>query len=331
MMSSLLLSTLLAPFSVDGAALNVDSLRELDAYEAAGVVTIDPRSMASLSDQQLRALLEFAGACGRVLLVDMPGAAQRVFRQRAACGGRYLLAATAGDDLPALQRGLRNMPEPERASTAQMVQLLEGMTSRSLEPVRLALFLGAYLLVMILLLLRPQTRLAALGFSVLAAVLAHVLWPPASVRTLVAWAEADLTDRVAAYEALRRTRTYRDGTYSRDEERSRGSFAVNPSVEVALMQEAIVLCNAGPGPSMTTHLFHLADVYALPELAPGDRWTTTGASPVNPATPGLALFEARSAKHDVTLLQPLPVPDSSGSAWLLLSVQPAQGKTSCDQ
>ncbi len=301
-------------------------------YDPATTVAMDKQTLATLDDNQLGALLEFGGSCGRVLLIGVTPEVQQIFRNRAACGARYLVAAATTDDLQALFRTLSELPEPDHASTAQLEALLGPSATIDLNLTQLYLFWIAFLVILIGLLLRTGTRLAALGFCIAATLLVSVVWPAATTRAFVAWAEASSSDRVVAYHALERLRFYRDGSYSVEDTQSRGSFAVKPVLETALTDGGVTLCNRGAGVSATTHVYWRGDVYELPSMNPGTRWTSAGAQALdvdNSNTPELALFRERSAKHELALLRPLQIANSAGQAWLLQYDTPQQGDDVC--
>jgi hypothetical protein len=301
-------------------------------YDPATTVAMDKQTLATLDDNQLGALLEFAGSCGRVLLIGVKPEVQEIFRNRAACGARYLVAAATTDDLQALFRTLSELPEPDHASAAQLEALLGPSATIDLNLTQLCLFWIAFLVILIALLLRTATRLAALGFCIAATLLVSVVWPAATTRAFVAWAEASSSDRVVAYHSLERLRFYRDGSYSVEDTQSRGSFAINPVLKTAITDGGVTLCNRGAGVSATTHLYWHSDVYELPPIKPDSLWTSAGAQALDTDdanTPELALFRKRSAKHELALLRPLRIANSAGHAWLLQHDTPRQGDDAC--
>ena len=378
-----------------------------EAYDSDEVVVVDKASLAELDDAQLRELLEFTGSCGRVLLVDVPIAIEEVFRNRAACGGRYLAtiktsggasspdqsrleaaptdtsspdlsrleaaptdtsspdqsrleaaptdtsspdqsrleaaptdtsnpdlsrleaAPTGAPQISALARQLAELPPAERATDEQLEALLDEGTT-DVQPSRFVIFVTAYLLLLGILLVNARTRTTALGFSVIATLVVHFVWPPASTRSFVAWAEAGTHEQVAAYRSLERYRTYRDGNFKREETWTLGSFAVHPILEIAQQNGDVVLCNAGAGTSETTHIAWLGELFAVPPLAPGETWTSDNALAVNPGAPELVIFQDRSSGHDLALLRPLPIAAAVGDAWLLRHGLPQEGGTSCE-
>ena len=259
--------------SVSAAEFPVDA----NDYDPATTVAMDKQTLTTLDDAQLGALLEFAGSCGRVLLIGVSPEVQQIFRNRAACGARYLITAATTDDLHALFRTLTELPEPDHASAAQLEALLGPSATIDLNLARLGLFWIAFLLILIALLFRARTRLAALGFCIAATLLVSVVWPAATTRAFVAWAEAAASDRVVAYHSLERLRLYRDGSYSVEDTHSRGSFAVKLVFETAITDDGVILCNRGAGLSATTHIFWRGDVYVLPPMNAGARWTSTSA------------------------------------------------------
>jgi hypothetical protein len=314
------------------------------------VVVVDTASLAELDDAQLRELLEFTGSCGRVVLVDVPVAIEEVFRNRAACGGRYLAtsrlkaaptgaevsvgaasvgAAFSRDSITTLVEQLAELPPPDRATDQQLESLLDAGEA-TVQPSRFVIFVAAYLLLLAVLLLNARTRTTALGFSLVATLAIHFIWPPASTRSFVAWAEAGLGEQVAAYRALEHYRTYRDGDYTREDTRTLGSFAVKSVLELAQKNGDVMLCNAGAGVSETTHVAWHGQLFAVKPLEPGETWTSNKARTIESGTPELAIFRDRAAGHDVALLRPLPISAAVGDAWLLRHGTPQEGATSCE-
>jgi hypothetical protein len=301
-------------------------------YDPATTVAMDKQTLATLDDKQLGALLEFAGSCGRVLLIGVTPEVQEIFLNRAACGARYLIAAATTDDLQALFRTLAELPEPDHASAAELEALLSSSAAFDLNLARLGLFWSAFLLILIALLLTARTRLAALGFCIATTLLVPAVWPAATTWTFVAWAEAASSDRVVAYHALERLRFYQDGKYSVEDTQSRGSFAVKPVLETAFNDGGITLCNRGTGVSATTHIYWHGDVYELPPMKAGGRWKSTSEQALDTDdanTPELALFRERSSKHELTTLRPLQIADRAGHAWLLQYDTPRLGVDAC--
>ena len=68
--------------------------REPRHYGRVSALVIDGHALARLDEAQLRALLEYAGGCGRLMLVSAPGDAGYVLARRAGCGGRFVATAT---------------------------------------------------------------------------------------------------------------------------------------------------------------------------------------------------------------------------------------------
>jgi hypothetical protein len=289
------------------------------------VVVVDTASLAELDDAQLRELLEFTGSCGRVVLVDVPVAIEEVFRNRAACGGRYLAtsrlkaaptgaevsvgaasvgAAFSRDSITTLVEQLAELPPPDRATDQQLESLLDAGEA-TVQPSRFVIFVAAYLLLLAVLLLNARTRTTALGFSLVATLAIHFI-------------------------ALEHYRTYRDGDYTREDTRTLGSFAVKSVLELAQKNGDVMLCNAGAGVSETTHVAWHGQLFAVKPLEPGETWTSNKARTIESGTPELAIFRDRAAGHDVALLRPLPISAAVGDAWLLRHGTPQEGATSCE-
>ncbi len=181
--------------------------RYAPAYAQIPAVVLDRESLTRLDEFQLRALLDFAGTCGRLMLIDAPDKAKQVFANRAACSGRFLSTLES-----------KNMQSPQAVAKAFRTlvdkpgrQFLSQESLRTLLPQSVAgignlsvpgLFLAGYLLVFTILVALEQTRLASLAFCVIGVLLALLIWQPGAGRSFVAWAEMDAGDRVARYAGI---------------------------------------------------------------------------------------------------------------------------------
>ena len=301
-------------------------------YDPQAVVTVDTEALARLDDAELRALLDFAGSCGRVLLIGVNSPVEQVFRNGAACGGRYLAVAADSADAAAMQARLAGLPPPPRASDTQLRNLLEASAGDSLRLPVLGLFLAGYVLVFAVLLLSARTRPVALGFCLLATLLVPVLWPAPTSSTFVAWAEAAADESVAGYRGLQRVSRFEAGRYAAEQTWSRGGFAARPALGVSGGEHGVSVCNRGAAPSAASHLYWRGELYALPRLEPGATWSTAGAQALPPearSAPELLLFRERAWRFYAAWLRPLPTGDRPGLGWLMRYAMPAPGENPC--
>jgi len=334
-MAGLVLISILLAQSASGTVAGVaDFPVAASGFDQNAVVTINASTLESLQDEQLRALLYFAGSCGRVLLVDVSPSIEEIFRNDAACDGRYLRTARSTDDLQARSLELKSMPGPPRITEIQLNSLAEAASKGKVNIQSLALFWFAYISLVLILTLSVRTRLIGLIFSIAATALIHIVWPPSTTRTLVAWAEAEAGDRVAAFFSLERETTYLSGQFTTELDRHRGSFDLNPSLGFEFHENAVEICNHGSGPSVISHVYWHGTIHNVPSIDPGTSWSTDDESKAdekNLGKPELALFARRSQQHELTLFRTLPVTGGSNQGWLLQYANPSQEIRSCDR
>ena len=326
------------------------------AYERSVVLAIGRDALSRLDDLQLRAVLEHVGLCGRVLLIDPPAEVERLMRQRAACGGRYLLDAASGESATQALRTLARQGANPLPDAITLGRLLIG---RSADIRLIALYLGGFLLIFATLLTVPRSRGGvALTFSLLATALAGALWGGGSRQAFVAWAEVAGTERIARYASLERASAMGRGTEvlhlqslarsplkimgeglilnwsetARDryldwsasllqemQVFSMGSFPVENRLRAGTQGETVTVCNQGNRQTPAAYLNWRGANYDVPGLAPGERWTADESTATAESAPHLQLLARRASREAVTLLQPLQVPGNGGSqrAWLM--------------
>lgn len=286
-----------------------------EAYRQISALAVDSAAMASLDEEQLRSLLEYVGSCGRVLLIDASVAVRKIFANRAACEGRFLILVdneeNAGNAFSLLTEQASFLLPAEQS----LEPLLRKSSTDALNGTRLAFFLGAYLVILIVLLSRAQSRFAALGFSIIATVLVLVTWPVATSRNFVAWAEMASTEQVARYVGIERHSASRRGTvmlpgesfagytskisgenYSlhwgtATEQRqivwnaapfqsldriSQGSFPVNATLRLDLSGDSAGICNTGSSSTALMYLQWQGVLYEIPPMDAGTGWSSIG-------------------------------------------------------
>ncbi|NOX68274.1 MAG: hypothetical protein GXP15_03735 [Gammaproteobacteria bacterium] len=292
-----------------------------ETYQQISALAIDSRAMAALDENQLRSLLEYVGTCGRVLLIDASAAIARAFVNRAACEGRFLGLLANNDNAEHTFLSLIAQTDAPLPSERNLAGLLSGSSIEALYGTRLALFLGAYLVVLIVLLSRSQSRFAAPGFSLVAAFLVWVAWPAATSRDFVAWAEIASTEQVARYRSIERysatrretvmlsahsfdgyTRKISGENYSLDwsaesgqrriawnatpfqslDRITHGSFPVNTTLRLNQDADTASVCNTGVSSTTPMYLHWQGDLYAIPPLAAGMAWSSMNQVPLGP-------------------------------------------------
>lgn len=325
------------------------------AYANIRALVIDGSSLAQLDEQQLRAMLEHVGNCGKTMLIDAAPGVQRLLTQRAGCGGQALITnskdASADEKLAnLLKQRITAMPGTRLLGT------LVGSTSANVR--LLTIFLAGFLIVFVALCVIPRTRVVALGFCVVATGLAAMLFNSDPRKSFVAWSEVRNGERIARYAAIERLTANTRGTHSlqpQSLERSprelsgsgltlhwgdaagdrrldwnasllaeaqlltAGSFPVEPNLRAGSDGLAVTVCNHGTAMSPPSFLRWRGSTFAVPSLAPSAAWTPVDADPVNEPRPELRLLARRTQRHSLALLQPLRVPANGGkqSAWLM--------------
>jgi len=324
------------------------------AYRQISALAIDGATLGALDEMQLRALLQFTGTCGRLLLIQASTAIERVFRNRAACGGRFLGSVESEGNVEAAFLDILEQPGASVASPAQLSRLLAQSAGGAINLRALAVFWCGYLLVFAILTMRARTRVAALGFSGLGTLLVMAIWPAAPSRAYAAWAEASTLDRVARYSAVERYSAPRVNTHeipaagfgtfassiqasdyslqwhadyaqstlvwhasplSHIDQLSDGSFTVDSQLRARLLEDAVRVCNEGSGESRNAYLQWQGEIYAVPPLSPGTAWTTAeGAVPEVDTQDGPALQLFANRSGDYPLTMLQSLPVAGGAA-----------------
>lgn len=332
-----------------------DLPRLASAYTNIRALVIDGLSLSQVDEQQLRALLEHIGVCGRTLLVDVTPAVRTMLTQRAGCGGHALLVSQPAAPLDGELAALLRQPVDAMPGTNALSMLLGG---DSADLNLIALFLAGFIIVFVILSSIPRTRLVALGFCVLATGLAAMLWNSAPRESFVAWSEVDNGDRIARYAAIERlTASARGDRLLQPQSLGRspmeingesltlhwsaaagerqmewnaslleeaqlvtaGSFPVEPNLRAAVDGDTATVCNQGTAKSPASWLRFQGSTYAVPALQPASSWSLVDVAPETRRLPELRLLARRMQRHSLALLQPLRVPENGGTqrAWLM--------------
>lgn len=284
------------------------------AYRQIAALAIDGSALAALDEAQLRALLQFAGTCGRLLLIDVSSPIEQVFSNRAACDGRYLGSVQSADNVEAAFAAILEPPTTTLATDRQLGRLLAESTDSAVDLTRLIQFWIGYLLVFTVLNLRSRTRFAALGFGGVGTLLVFLIWPATPSRGFVAWAEATANDRVAHYTGIERYVAPRRGiltlptesfgaqpasirgadyfvhwntdgeqpnlvwnasSFGQLDKLTYGSFAVDSRLRAQPGAESVSVCNHGTRVSGQVFLQWQGTVYSIPPMQPGTVWAST--------------------------------------------------------
>ena len=337
------------------------------AYAHVSVLAIGRDALARLDEAQLRALLEYVGLCGSVLLIDPPTQVEQLMSQRAACGGRYLQATGIDGNTADVLETLMTHDAGRLPDERTLGRLLN---QRGADIRLMSIYLGGFLLLFITLTAVPRSRAAALAFSLLATALAALLWTGGSRQSFVAWAEVAATERVARYASLERASAtgrgaqvlrlqslarspmhimgdglvlnwkeaardrYLDWSASLLQEMqvlSMGSFPVAPSLRAGTDGEIVTVCNRGDRETRPAYLHWRGANYRVPALAPGSRWTADASTATTGPSAHLRLLARRASGRAVTLLHPLEVPANGGEqrAWLMQTESGETGATPC--
>jgi len=327
-------------------------------YTEIEVLVIGRDALARLDERRLRTLLEYAGSCGRILLVDTPGDAEYVLSRRTGCGARFVMATDASGAAASLARMLASRPRP----------MIDAASLRALLPeangeVRLmTLFLSGFLGVFLVLLALPVLRPAALGFCLLATVVAGMLWTGGHNDAFVAWAEVSGDDRIARYASLgAATATGRGSrqlpladfgrhplriigpghTLEEDAGQIRwsamlmasitveaaGSFPVEPALRADIVDGTPRVCNRGQQDTGPAWLAVEDRVYKVPKLAPGESWQPAGQQ----ARAGALTRLLRQRADGLAVLHTLSVPGDRAArqAWLMRREMPSKAVMTC--
>jgi len=305
----------------DTEAITAAGLSHLpETYQQISALAIDSQVLAALDEQQLRSLLEYVGTCGRVLLIDASAAIAQAFVNRAACEGQFLKLLTNAENAERAFLSLTEQMDTPLPSEQSLATLLDDSSVEAHYGTRLVLFLGAYLLVLVVLLTRSRSRFAAPGFSILATAIVWVIWPAATSRNFVAWAEMASTEQIARYRGIERHLAARRetvmlsgdsfGGYSRKiagenysvrwstatdqrkivwnaapfeslERITHGSFPVNATLILNQNGDTASVCNTGVTSTTPMYLQWQGNLYAIPPLEMGTAWSSMDQVPLH--------------------------------------------------
>ena len=132
-------------------------------YDAIDLLVVDRETLIGLHKNQLLALQQYVGSCGRVVFAD--GRVWRQWKEMLACGGANSVTVASDDDIPAAIDALLRKPRDSYASAISLAGLLANPL------VKLGWWLGAffafYLLVSVLSLLagKPGNRMLVILFA----------------------------------------------------------------------------------------------------------------------------------------------------------------------
>lgn len=285
----------------------------LQGYDSVFALAIDATALAELDDDQLRALLDYAGTCGRLLLLDISAAVQNIFASHAACSGDYLrtVKSSAGDTSEF--EALIVLPDRSMPSAFQLQQLARSTLGGSTGLINVAKLCFAYLIVLTILLLGSRKPHAVLALAVTTTLLVILIWPREASHDFVAWAEAPFDDDVARYRGFEQHVANRYGSFSLTVERFRnqlanivgedysilwstndktasitwgakpfqelnrvstGSFAIEPHLGVLRRDNFITVCNDSEQASRRAYLSWSDSVFEVGPLDPGEIWTS---------------------------------------------------------
>ena len=317
------------------------------AYKHIRAIVIDGNELAQLEDAQLRALVEHVGNCGRVLLIDVNVDVARLLMQRAGCGGRTIANVNRIDDVGLqLEALLNNKTQQMPGQTALQRLLVRQQTDVAL----MAIFLSGFLLVFTLMASVPVTRMAALGFCLIATGFTGLLWTGGHRDSFVAWAEVEDGYRVARYSGLealasagRGEQTFHTLSLGRSphwitgddvtllwnaepldrqlrwlphllqeiQVLTSGSFAIESILRAGLTDGIATVCNLGATTTPGAFLRWGDTTYSVPALAPEQRWTPTDEDVVRQRSAPLGLLATRAQGSAIALLRPLRLPSQS--------------------
>ena len=344
-----------------------------EAYSQVSALAVDRQAMAALDEDQLRSLLDYVGTCGRLLLIDVSDAVGQVFANRATCERQYLRFADDEESARGAFIELIEKSDSPLPSNRDLEALLVDSSADAFDLDRIILLWGGYLIILILLLTRTRAPLAALGFCVVSTVLVLMIWPAGTSRNFVAWAEMASSEKMARYIGVERHAANRRGIHllSRDsfngypiavidgdfyldwslsgdhqqiawtatpfeqlDRVTQGSFPVDATVQLDLGSTSAGVCNIGRSATAPMYLHWQGDLYEIPSLDSGARWTNTAGVALSRDLrnrPELELFRARSSEHSIAILQSLPVPDAEETerAWLMRYLSHETGESPC--
>jgi hypothetical protein len=301
--------------------LNTSSLPHIaEAYRQIDALALDSQAVTALEADQLWALLEYVGTCGRLLLINVSDAVADIFTQRAACGGQFLKVIGEPENSASEFMLLIEQADILLPTDQQMIRLVKGSDDESFDWARLIIIWLTYLILIAALLIRAGPWYTALSFSVISTTLVVSMWPAAASSTFVAWAEMTSNENKARYLGLERHSSARHGHVTlpgdefgghsrqfsdaefmllvdgRTDQRhilwnaipfeqldhlTIGSFPVDTTLQFQDSEVSATVCNIGSNATEPMYLQWNRSLYELASIKAGERWSTTDNESLN--------------------------------------------------
>ncbi len=176
-----------------------DFPRNASAYAAIDALLLDAATVEALDARQLAALRARAGACDRIVVVELERATKRQLDGAAGCHGAPLMSASTPAEALQLLRGSLDKPQPRPMALATLRELARPDHAAWTQ---VAALLGVYAasaaLLLIFTVTWPGWILAPLLGSVAAMVWMHTAQPPSR---LAVWSEGSSGAPSASYQA----------------------------------------------------------------------------------------------------------------------------------
>lgn len=166
------------------------------AYQLLSALFLAESALQAMTDNQRRALAEYAAGCGRLQLSAAASREARELLAAAGCAARNLVVAAAGQAGDSAPPGVS--PRPAGAT-------LQALLAQDRDPVlrSVLVFLAGYVLVLLLAARAARTAVTLLALPLAATGLAVLAWTLASPRIqLAGLAEMDSGDPLARYAGL---------------------------------------------------------------------------------------------------------------------------------
>ena len=336
------------------------------AYSHIRALALGGDELSQISASQLHALLEYIGMCGRIMLVDAPAEFTQLLQQRAACGQRFFVA-TGADGNPAANFAILLQGGTNRLPNERTLQRL--LDNRGRDVNSIALFLGGFLLLFMVLSSMRDSRGAALALSVTLTLFAGFFWSNASRHSFVARAETSTSENVARFAAIERVSSTGRGAQvfspdslarsitnitgtdfvlswsDRREDRyidwspsllqemqllSIGNFAVESRLRVEARDTGLTVCNRSIASTPAAFVRWEQNNYAVPALAPGETLQLDDSNLTSDNASHLRLLANRANDSHPSILQPLTIPGNrTNQAAWLMTIETAAGSATC--
>lgn len=169
----------------------------------AGVAAIvtEPESLASLTDAQYNALNHYLERCGFMLVTAAQGSMLKRLKNISGCNGRFVQVFDDITQIPALLDRMQSQRPPGLPSASDLLSLQPTDLKQQMVPT-ITIFLGAYILLILLISLRLKNLNYLFLLPVFASIAGIIAWSGQGSQQMISWAETESGDNQVRVSSL---------------------------------------------------------------------------------------------------------------------------------